>query len=216
VKAKIVTKKVVAQVANEEIVAKKHKQIVRAAGEIFSKKGYHAATMRDISATSGINLSYLYKYVSSKNDILFLFYENLHKKWGFIYQSLEDENPDPVGQLKKFLRSMLDIVHKSTDEILTMYTESRHLDRNSLHTVLATESEMIKALEKLIIRGINKGRFKTEDSFMAANFVGYLIVIEALRGWNFKDEYTFSQFVELFIDFVLSALGSGKIRNKKI
>ena len=207
-KTKIKTKKVIAQVANEAIVEKKHKQIVRAAGDIFSQKGYHAASMRDIAAASGINLSYLYKYVTSKNDILFLFYDHLHKKWDFIFRSLEDENPDPVLQLKDFLKSMLDIVHRLKYEILTMYTESRHLDRDSLQTVMAAESKMIKTLERLIRRGIRQGRFKSKDSFLAANFIGFLLVIEALRGWNFEKAYSFRRFSASFIDFVLCALGA--------
>jgi TetR/AcrR family transcriptional regulator, cholesterol catabolism regulator len=208
--AKIKTKKVIAQVANEAIVEKKHKQIVRAAGEIFSKKGYHAASMRDIAAASGINLSYLYKYVSSKNDILFLFYDHLHKRWDSIFRSLEEENPDPVIQLKDFLQSMLDIVHHLKYEILTMYTESRHLDRDSLHTVMAAESKMIKTLERLIRRGITRGRFKTEDPFMAAHFIEFLLVVEAMRGWNFNKKYSFSRFSGIFIDFVLRALGAAE------
>jgi TetR/AcrR family transcriptional regulator, cholesterol catabolism regulator len=207
-KTKIETKKVIAQVANEEIVEKKHKQIVRAAGEIFSKKGYHAASMRDIAAASGINLSYLYQYVTSKNDILFLFYDHLHKKWIPIFQSLEDENPDPVIHLKDFLQAMLDIVHHLKYEILTMYTESRHLERDSLNTVMAAESEMIKTLERLIRRGITLGRFKTEDPFMAAHFIEFLLVVEAMRGWNFNKKYSFSRFSKIFIDFVLRALGA--------
>lgn len=210
-------KVVVAQVTNPELVKKKHKQIVQAAGEMFSKKGFHSTTMREISAISGINLSYLYKYVSSKDDILFLFYEHLQKQWNHIYQSINDlidEKISPVDQLKIFLKSMLEIIHNLTNEILTMYTESRHLMRESLYSVLTTESEEIKALERLIIRGVNKGVFKTNDPFLTANFIQYLIVIEALRGWSFKDQYTYSRFVELFIDFILNALGIEENKEK--
>jgi AcrR family transcriptional regulator len=207
-KRKFVAKKVVSRVANEELVAKRHEQIVRAAGELFSKKGFHATTMREISSSSGINLSYIYKYVASKDDILYLFYEYLHKQWHPIYQSLsESENENPVDQLKNFLRLFLEIIHKFIDEILTMYTECRHLERDSLYAVLSQESEMVEAIEKLIVRGVNKGSFKVKDSFMAANFIQYIIVIEALRGWNFRDRYTFNRFVDLFIDLVLNALG---------
>lgn len=206
-KAKTTTKKVVAQVANEAIVEKKHKQIVRAAGEIFSQKGYHAAGMRDIAAASGINLSYLYKYVSSKNDILFLFYDHLHKTWDPLFRSLDDESVDPVRQLKDFLLALLGVVHRLKYEIITMYTESRHLDRDSLHTVMAAESEMIRALERLIRRGIRLGRFKTEDAFLAANFVEFMLVVEAMRGWNINKKYSFNRFSRLFVHFVLAALG---------
>jgi TetR/AcrR family transcriptional regulator, cholesterol catabolism regulator len=204
--SRAVTKEVVAQVANRKLVARRHEQIVHAACELFSKKGYHPTTMREISTSSGINLSYLYKYVSSKDDILYLFYEHLHKQWTPIYSSLEDKNSDPLDQLKDFIRSMLEVIHKFKDEMKTMYSESRHLERDSLHAVLSTESGMIKSIEKVIIRGVKKGRFKTKDPFFAANIIQYLLVIEALRGWNLKDQYTFNRIVEMLEDFVLSAL----------
>lgn len=205
-KKRKVTKKVVAQVANQEIVEKKHEQIVGAASQLFSKKGYHPATMREISAASGLNLSYIYKYVSSKDDILYLFYQHLHKQWRDLFQFLDEEG-DPIEQMKNLIISMLKVIHKFSGEILTMYTESRHLQRDSLYAVLTAESEMIKSLEKLITRGVNKGCFKTEDSFMTANIIHYLIAIEALRGWNFRRQYSFRRFVQLVTDFVFNALG---------
>ena len=162
--------------------------------------------MREISAASGINLSYIYKYVSSKDDILYLFYQHLHKQWRDLFQSWDEEG-NPIEQLKNFIPSMLKVIHKFSDEILTMYTESRHLERDSLHAVLSAEIEMVNSLEKLIICGVNKGCFKTEDPFMTANIIHYLIAIEALRGWNFRGQYSFRRLVQLVTDFVLNALG---------
>jgi TetR/AcrR family transcriptional regulator, cholesterol catabolism regulator len=207
-KAETTTKKVVAQVANEAIVEKKHKQIVRAAGEIFSQKGYHGAGMRDIADASGINLSYLYKYVSSKNDILFLFYDHLHKKWDHVFQSLDDESVDPVSQLREFLLAMLKVIHGLKYEIITVYTESRHLERESLRTVMAGESRKIKLLEKHIRQGVRLGCYKTKDAAMAANFIEFLLVVEAMRGWNFHKKVSFNRFSQLFVQFVLAALGA--------
>jgi len=213
-KGKNVPKRVVAQVANEEIVAKKQERIARAAGELFSIKGYHHTTMRDISRASGINLAYLYQYVSSKDDILYLFYMHLYKQWSPIFQSLEDESQDPVDQLKIFLRSMLELIHKLHNELVTMYGDCRYLERESLHSVLAAESETIKSLEKLIIRGIGKGVFRTKDPCITANIIQYLVTFEALRGWNFRDRVTFTRTVELVQEFVLRALGVGDKKDK--
>lgn len=201
-------KQVVTQIKNPKLIEEKHKQIIRAASKLFSKKGYHATTLREISAESGINLSYLYKYISSKDDILYLFYEHLHKQWAHVYQNLRDsKDENPVDQLKHFIKSMLEVIYKFNDQILTMYTESRHMEKASLRTVLHEESRMIKLLEELIIRGLNQGIFKTKDAFMVANIIQYLISIYALRGWNFRNRYTFSDFAEVFTHFVLRALG---------
>lgn len=200
-------KKVVAQVENKDLVKKKHEQIIAAAGKLFALKGYHSTTMRDIAAESGINLSYLYKYISCKDDILYLYYQYLYEQWAALYQSLDISNDEgPVEQLKKFVRSMLDISLRLKREIFTMITESRHLQPDSLHDVLSAESDMVIHLEKLVIRGVKKGVFKTKDSFMTANIIQWLLMIDALRSWNFSKRITFDELVEQITDFILSAL----------
>jgi len=201
-------KQVVSQIKNPNLIKEKHELIVKVACELFSRKGYHSTTLRDISAGSGINLSYLYKYISSKDDILYLFYQHLHKQWAPVYAQLAEEtDANPVDQLKDFLMIMFDIMNKFQNEVLTMYTESRHLQKESLHAVLYEESGMVDCLEKLIIRGVERGYFKTKDTFLAANIIEYIVPFYTLRGWNIKDRYTFSRFVELLQGLVLSALG---------
>ena len=50
--------------------------ILRTAASIFAEKGYHQASIRDISRATGISLSGLYYYVRSKEEILFRIQEH--------------------------------------------------------------------------------------------------------------------------------------------
>jgi AcrR family transcriptional regulator len=50
--------------------------ILRSAAAIFAEKGYHQASIRDISRATGISLSGLYYYVRSKEEILFRIQEH--------------------------------------------------------------------------------------------------------------------------------------------
>ncbi|GAB4264420.1 MAG: hypothetical protein Kow0092_16110 [Deferrisomatales bacterium] len=202
-------KRIVAQVENKELVEKRHDQLFEAVVDLFSKYGYVKTSMRDISKASGINLSYIYRYVASKNDILYLFYERLFKLYSGAYKSIElDQQSDPVEQLKNLISSVLHIAHDKQKEILTMYTESRHLDEDSLRSVLEKESSMIDALRSLIERGVKQGRFTTRDPFMAANFIQYLLVIEPMRGWSFRKERSLESFIQSTTEFILNALGT--------
>lgn len=223
-KAKPTEKQIVSQVESKKLIEKKHKQISRAAGKLFSKKGYHMTTMRDISAASKINLSYLYKYISSKDDVLYLFFQQHQDRAAPMYQALLDSaDENPLDQLMRFLRLSYETVHKFYYDYLTMYTESRHLEPDSLRAVLNWENEKVKSLEALIRRGMNEGCFKTKDPFMAANIIHYLGVIEPMRGWNFRDQYTLETFIETMQAYIAALLGvdektlkkSGHFRSKK-
>ncbi len=201
-------RKIKTQVENEELVGQKHQQIIQAASELFSKKGYHRTTMRDISKASGIDLSYLYRFISSKDDILYLYYRHLDQQWRDVYRPLaEDTEEDPVQQLKNFIQSFLEVALRLNREMLTMYTESRHLEKDSLYAVLAMEYKSIKFIEQLIIRGVEREVFKVDDAWLTANIIQYLLVFRALRGWNFKDRYTFGRFVNLMTRYILRSLG---------
>ena len=201
-------KKIRAQIANKEILQKRHEQIVDAAGPLFSKKGYQNTSVRDIASALNMNIASLYKYISTKDDILFLFYKRIHQHWKEVLKSTtEAEEKDPVEQLKSLIQTGLEQCLRLNDEIRTIFVESRHLEPDSLHIVLSTETEFIRSIEKLIIRGLESGQFKTNDTFLTANIIQYLLMIYPLRGWSFKDRYTFEQIVKIVTDFVFNALG---------
>jgi len=207
-KNKSAKKQISTKTKNPQIVKEKQKLIIQVASELFSEKGYHGASLRDISAASGINLGYIYNYISSKDDILYLFYQIFQEKWSHLYENLsESKDENPVDQLKHLIESMLPIMHELSDFVLAMYTESRHLKKESLHSVLEEESKMICQLEELIARGVNQGFFETEDTFFSANIIQYLIHIYPLKRWNLRHRYSNKQFLELLTNHIFSILG---------
>ncbi|HUF13849.1 MAG TPA: TetR/AcrR family transcriptional regulator [Longimicrobiales bacterium] len=54
----------------------KLERILRIAAEVFSEKGYHRASIRDISRATGVSLSGLYYYVDSKEELLYRIQEH--------------------------------------------------------------------------------------------------------------------------------------------
>lgn len=54
----------------------KLERILRIAAEVFSEKGYHQASIRDISRATGVSLSGLYYYVESKEELLYRIQEH--------------------------------------------------------------------------------------------------------------------------------------------
>ena len=214
-------KQIVPKIVNKELVKEKHKRIVDAASGLFLKKGFHKTTMRDIAKKSKIELSYLYKYISTKDDILYLFYEHVTNQYEPRYRMIESsQDEEPLMLMQKALLLILEAIHGRLHEVHTMYTESRHLKHDSLCAVLERESEFVKIIESLIRRGIKSGVFKVEDPVMAANIVQYMVVVESLRGWNFRGRYCFEDFAESVIDFIMGGLKVDekkwqKIRSKK-
>src|SRR3546814_2621744 len=54
------------------LVTRRRAQLVKAAIKLFSRMGYHAATVKDIADEAGVSAGLMYQYVSDKQDLLFL------------------------------------------------------------------------------------------------------------------------------------------------
>ncbi|MEX0979486.1 MAG: helix-turn-helix domain-containing protein, partial [Gemmatimonadota bacterium] len=63
-------------------------RILRESAAVFAEKGYHRASIRDIAAATGVSLSGLYYYFSSKEELLFLIQEHC---FGTILERLRED-----------------------------------------------------------------------------------------------------------------------------
>lgn len=53
-------------------IEERYNEIVRAAREIFARRGFHQASIREIARAADLSLAGLYHYVGSKEELLFL------------------------------------------------------------------------------------------------------------------------------------------------
>ena len=61
-----------ANVKDRKLVHERRRRLVRAALTVFTRKGYHGATVREIGRAAGFTQGTIYNYVRSKGGILYL------------------------------------------------------------------------------------------------------------------------------------------------
>lgn len=82
--------------------------IVGAAEEVFARRGYHQASIREIAGQAGLSLAGLYHYVGGKDELLFLVLARaLDTLLGGLARAL-DEARTPEGRLLALIRTHLD------------------------------------------------------------------------------------------------------------
>lgn len=199
--------KIVSQIKNHELVKKKQLQIAIGASKLFIKKGYGRTNIREISKASGLTIGNLYDYITKKEDVLYLVFEVFHSIW---VNRLEEEGvyeiENPIVQLRVALQKMFELVDGYRDMVLLMYTETKLLPREYIIAILEKESALVQCFEKILVRGVNKGVFKSKDTFLLANIIVYLLSIEALRGWNLRGRYDASKISDLITEFIVDAI----------
>jgi len=170
---------------NNDLFQKRQMQILKKATKLFMKKGYVQTSMREISKATGIDIRNLYYFIKSKEDILFLVFEMIHKRETELF---EQEGlmsmDDPVEQLRTFIHEMIDFGYDYGDEILLLYRESKALSKRLLKVILARESTVVSYVEEILHKGMARKVFYFEDASFTANMIVYQLSLYPLRHWN--------------------------------
>ncbi|WP_054032797.1 TetR/AcrR family transcriptional regulator [Desulfatitalea tepidiphila] len=169
------------------VFQKRRTQIIKKAAKLFAKKGYAQTSMREISKATGIDLSNLYYFIESKEEILFRVFEMIHRPESSVFENkaimaLED----PAEQLRAVIREMMHFSFRYKDEVLLLYRESKQLPKKLLKEILARESGFIRQIEAILRKGLEKKAFAMEDPAFTAGMIAYELSLFPLRSWNLK------------------------------
>ncbi len=106
----------------------KLQRILRLASAIFADKGYHKASVRDISSATGISLSGLYYYFRSKEELLFLIQSHCFET---ILERLESDlarTREPEDRLRTLIHNHLRFFAANMAEMKVLSHESETLE----------------------------------------------------------------------------------------
>ena len=184
-----------ARVKDQSLISEKRRQILEGAIQVFKTKGYHKATVREIAKEAGIGLGSIYDYVNSKDDILYLFFENYATNFFEKVRSRASMVADPFRRLEITYRAFLEVATEPEDQVMLSYTQARYVQKNYLKIILKKESEIVEHFER-IIGELGEGPF---DPFLEANFLVYSGVFGVLRRWILKPRYTREEIVDYLV-----------------
>jgi AcrR family transcriptional regulator len=209
-RVKLEEREIETNVKDDALVKQRREEIIQAASKIFTEKGYHLATIRDICKASGLGPGTLYNYIKKKEDILYLIYNQLTMMLTqCLVETIENTKKDPYEQLKEALSKTIDIIWDYQDLILLMYQETASLDRESMHNILKRESDYVALWERILERGEKQGMI-IRRTRMDADIIGFLLAFIPLRRWNLKKKFREEEIKSGLIDFVIQALGISK------
>jgi TetR/AcrR family transcriptional regulator, cholesterol catabolism regulator len=82
-------------------------RILRIAAAIFAEKGYHEASIRDISRATGVSLSGLYYYFGSKEELLFLIQDHCFTTLLENLDRLLEQETEPLRRFRLMVENHL-------------------------------------------------------------------------------------------------------------
>ncbi|CRK55960.1 Transcriptional regulator, TetR family [Alloactinosynnema sp. L-07] len=101
--------------------ASRREELLSAATRLFRERGYHAVSMEDIGAVTGIAGPSIYKHFAAKSDILLASCRRMADRLHLGLEHALAEATDPVDALHRLTRSYADTVQRS-DDLISVYT----------------------------------------------------------------------------------------------
>jgi AcrR family transcriptional regulator len=141
--------------------------ILQAAAQIFSKKGYHAASMQDIAAAVHLQKASLYHHVDSKQEILLAIVD---KTLDLLIEDLEDVVRRPLPPQEKLRCAIQTYVGRLTEDAdlaAVLLLEYRSVEPDLRARQIERRDSFEALWRKILKEGIQEKVFRPVDESIA-------------------------------------------------
>jgi AcrR family transcriptional regulator len=179
-----------------DIAETRRDQIVLAAIELFSKKGYFQTTIEDIASTARVSKGLVYLYFTDKLDVLFYTLRYVLEFYGRELPALLKDIEHPLQRLDTALRTYCGLIDKHRDETVLAYQSTKILPDDQRAVVKAAEFKINRIIQDCMEDCIYQGLMQRVNlDFLVHQFAAFCHSW-ALKHWAFRDKYTLDEYVE--------------------
>lgn len=181
----------------------RREQILTIAGHLFSQRGYHATSMRELAKHLNLQGGSLYAHITSKEELLL---EVVRQAAERFLKVLEGLKGDPVAKLKGLVRGHLEVIAQELPRATVFFHEWKHLSPPLLEEAKALRRRYEEGVQRVIAEGVEKGVFQVENLRLATLFV--LSALNWTYQWYRKDSpLPLEVLAETYAGMLLRALG---------
>jgi TetR/AcrR family transcriptional regulator, cholesterol catabolism regulator len=179
--------------------------IVEAATQVFSERGYHAASMTEIANRVGMRKPSLYHHIRKKEDLLFAIHEQLIDE--LIEQTTAALEPSmtPPEQMATVLRVSFDLIARHRDAVTVFLQERRAVSGARWNELVVKRDRYEQMVSGIIAEGTATKAFADLPAAIAAR--GVLGMVNWAYTWfDPKGEMTADEIADVFVAIALRGL----------
>ena len=151
------------------------RRILEAGLELFSSRGYHGTSIRDVAELAGVKSASLYSHFSAKEDILgrlvFIGHDVHHRT---LLSAMLEAGADPRDQLTSVIQAHVTVHCRYTHLAVVATRERKHLSE----TALAPAEALRRRSEALAVEIVNRGI--EQDLFHVPDYEATLVAIGSM------------------------------------
>jgi len=141
----------------------KREQILAAALDVFSRRGFHEARMDEIASAAGVGKGTLYEYFASKTELFQeMFRDNLQRLLERLKAAMAAETT-PLGKLQRLLELHYQFACESQDLTkLSLDFGHHNFNQEFRQWIFKHQREKVELIKELVRAGQEQGEIKGE------------------------------------------------------
>lgn len=173
---------------NETAREQKRHRIMRAAIEVFARKGYFAARMTDVAHAAQVADGTLYLYFDGKEDLLISIFDDIFTQFTERVQKEIEPLTDPIEKLRAVIRLHLEALGKDRALAQFLQIETRHSRRFMNLFTRGRLGDYLGLMRKVLEDGQKSGAFRRDISPGLGIIYVFGAVDEAVTSWLLEDK----------------------------
>lgn len=200
------------RIKKENVAVKNLEKIFTATLALANEKGFHAMSLRDLCAESGMSMGGLYAYFKNKEDLLALIQEQGR---AIVTQVMTDRLrgiESPPLALEKAVRTHLYLSEAFYPWFFFSYMETRFFNEDEGKRAIAGELQTEAIFTDILTRGVKTGDFQVENPQLLAASIKAILQDWYLKRWKYRQRKIS---VDAYADFAISLIKSYTTRGER-
>jgi AcrR family transcriptional regulator len=162
----------------QRAAAKREKEILEAAVELFHEGGYANTSVEDVASAVGILKGSLYHYIDSKEDLLYRIVEQVHESVQAIMADVEGRTDlTPLGRLQEYVQQQILYNARNLRRISVYYQDRARLNPARYAEIRRWRRGQERFVVALIEEAAAAGEVPADvDTRLAANCVFAVVI----------------------------------------
>lgn len=188
--------------------------ILKVAGRLFSQKGYHSASMRDLAAALGLTQGSLYNHFAGKEELLFAIIDRVSDEFLAAIEPIARSEASPIEKLRAAVRVHLQVIAENLETATVFLHEWKFLSADYKERIKAKRDRYEALFRTIITQGIERDELRSVDIKFAA-----LLTLSALN-WVYqwyspRGPLTAEEIADSYANLLLSGLKARSIEETK-
>ena len=140
----------------------RREQIQDVASRLFSERGYHATSMRELAGELGMQGGSLYAHISGKEDLLVQIVNRASQQFDEALFSLRGQDMPADEKLREAMHRHIMVVANNMDSATVFFHEWKHLSPEAYARVTGWRDSIDHFYRELVTEGMHSGVFRPD------------------------------------------------------